>query len=226
MSDSVRPHRRQPTRLPRPWDSPGKNTGVGCHFLLQWRKVKSENEVVQSCPTLSDPMDCSPAGSSIHGIVQARVLEWVPSPSPTVLLTIPHQSPIFKFSPLKPPSQPHIPPWPSPVSCDLWGLPVLENTLSSIAYTLPLCWMLFPNLLLSNFVHLWTKITMKQRVSSLHRMFLSYSRILVQKQRGHSSVVEYLTAEGAWQQTGVKQLRKKCEGHHRQGREFARHRDA
>ena len=66
----------KPTRLPRPWDSPGKNTGVGCHFLLQCRKVKSESEVAQSCPTLSDPMDCSPPGSSAHGIFQARVLEW------------------------------------------------------------------------------------------------------------------------------------------------------
>ena len=69
-------HRQQPTRLPHPWDSPGKNTGVGCHFLLQCMKVKSESEVAQSCPTLSDPMDCSPPGSSIHGIFQARVLEW------------------------------------------------------------------------------------------------------------------------------------------------------
>ena len=76
MSDSVRPHRRQPTRLPRPWDSPGKNTGVGCHFLLQCRKVKSESEVTQLCPTRSDPMDHSTPGSSIHGIFQARVLEW------------------------------------------------------------------------------------------------------------------------------------------------------
>ena len=76
VSDSVRPHRWQPTRLPRPWDSPGKNTGVGCHFLLQCMKVKSESEVAQSCPTLSNPMDCSPPGSSIHGIFQARVLEW------------------------------------------------------------------------------------------------------------------------------------------------------
>ena len=76
MSDTVRPHRRQPTRLPRPWDSPGKNTGVGCHFLLQCMKVKSESEVAQSCPTLSDPMDCSLPGSSIHWIFQARVLEW------------------------------------------------------------------------------------------------------------------------------------------------------
>ena len=77
MSDSVRPQRRQPTRLPRPWDSPGKNTGVGCHFLLQCMKVESESEVAQSCPTPSDPMDCSPPGSSIHGICQARVVEWV-----------------------------------------------------------------------------------------------------------------------------------------------------
>ena len=60
----------------RPWDSPGKNTGVGCHFLLQCMKVKSESEVAQSCPTLSDPMDCSLPGSSFHGIFQARVLEW------------------------------------------------------------------------------------------------------------------------------------------------------
>ena len=75
VSDSVRPHRRQPTRLPRPSDSPGKNIGVGCHFLLQCMKVKSE--VAQSCLTLSDPMDCSLLGSSIHGIFQARVLECV-----------------------------------------------------------------------------------------------------------------------------------------------------
>ena len=75
-SDSVRPHRRQPTRLPHPWDSPGKNTGVGCHFLLQCMKGKSESEVAQSCLTLSDPMDCSLPGSSVHGIFQARVLEW------------------------------------------------------------------------------------------------------------------------------------------------------
>jgi len=76
MSDSVRPHRWQATRLPRPWDSPGKNSGVGCHFLLQRMKVKSESEVTQSCPTFSDPMDCSLPGSSVHGIFQARVLEW------------------------------------------------------------------------------------------------------------------------------------------------------
>ena len=76
MSDSVRPRRRQPTRLPRPWDSPSKNTGVGCHFLLQCMKVKCESEAAQSCPTLRDPMDCSLPGSSVHGVFQARVLEW------------------------------------------------------------------------------------------------------------------------------------------------------
>ena len=75
-SPTVRPQRRQPTRLLHPWDSPGKNTGVGCHFLLQCMKVKSESEVAQSCPTLWDPMDCSLPGSSIHGIFLARVLEW------------------------------------------------------------------------------------------------------------------------------------------------------
>ena len=75
MSDSVRPQRRQPTRLPRPWDSPSKNTRVGCHFLLQchlllFMKVKSESEVAQSCLTPSDPMDCSLSGPSVHGICQ------------------------------------------------------------------------------------------------------------------------------------------------------------
>ena len=72
----ARPHRQKPTRLRRPWDSPGKKTGVGCHFLLQCMKAKSESEVAQSCLTLSDPMDCSLPGSSVHGIFQARVLEW------------------------------------------------------------------------------------------------------------------------------------------------------
>ena len=75
VSDSVRPHRQQPTRLRCPWDSPGKNTGVGCHFLLQCMKVKRESEVAQS-PALSNPMDLSLPGSSVHGIFQARVLEW------------------------------------------------------------------------------------------------------------------------------------------------------
>ena len=77
MSNSVRPCRRQPTRLLHPWDSPGKNAGVGCCFLLQCRKVKSESEVAQSCPTLRDPLNCSLPGSSVHESFQARVLEWV-----------------------------------------------------------------------------------------------------------------------------------------------------
>ena len=77
VSDSVQPHRRQPTRLPSPCDPPGKNTGVGCHFLLQCMKVKSGSELAQSGLTLPNPMDCSPPGSSVHGIFQARVLEWV-----------------------------------------------------------------------------------------------------------------------------------------------------
>ena len=76
MSDSVPPHRQQPTRLPHPWDSPGKDTGVGCHFPLQCMKVKSQREVAQPCPTLPNPMDCNLPGSSVHGIFQARVLEW------------------------------------------------------------------------------------------------------------------------------------------------------
>ena len=76
MSNSVQLHRWQPTRLPCPWDSPGKNTGVGCHFLLQCMKVESERKVTQSCLTLSNLIDCSLPGSSIHGIFQARVLEW------------------------------------------------------------------------------------------------------------------------------------------------------
>ena len=78
MSDSVQPHRQQPTRLSHPWDSPGKNTGVGCHFLFQCMEVKSESEseVAQLCPTLSDPMDCSLSGSSVHGIFQDRYDSW------------------------------------------------------------------------------------------------------------------------------------------------------
>ena len=82
MSDSVWPHRWQPTRLPHPWDSLGKNTGVGCHFLLQCMKVKSESEAVQSCPTLSNPMDCSLPGSSVHGFSKQEYWSGVPLPSP------------------------------------------------------------------------------------------------------------------------------------------------
>ena len=87
MSDSEQPNRQKPTRLPRPWDSPGKNTGVGCHFLLQCMKVKSEREVAQSCLTHSDPIDCSLPGSSIHGILQARALEWAAIAFSTLLFS-------------------------------------------------------------------------------------------------------------------------------------------
>ena len=80
VSDSVRPHRQQPTRLPRPWDSPGKNTGVGCHFLLKRMKVKSESEVAQSCPTLSDPMD--PMAPPSMGFSRQEYWSGVPLPSP------------------------------------------------------------------------------------------------------------------------------------------------
>ena len=84
----MRPHRRQPTRPHCPWDSPGKNTGVGCHFLLQCMRVKSESEGAQLCPTLSNLMDCSLPGSSIHGIFQARVLEWWDRNGQTVFLMV------------------------------------------------------------------------------------------------------------------------------------------
>ena len=82
MSNSVRPNRRQPTRLRLPWESPGKNTGVGCHFLLQCRKVKSESEVIQSCPTLRDPMDCSLPGSPSKGFSRQEYWSGLPLPSP------------------------------------------------------------------------------------------------------------------------------------------------
>ena len=85
---TVRPHRWQPTRLPHPWDSPGKNTGVGCHFLLQCMKVKSEREVTQSCPTLSNPMDYSPPGSSIHGFSRQEYWSGVPLPSPNIYVYV------------------------------------------------------------------------------------------------------------------------------------------
>ena len=116
MSDSEQPHRRQSTRLPCPWDSPGKNTGVGCHFLLQCMKVKSQSEVTQSCPTLSDPMDCSPPGSSIHGIFQARVLEW----GAIAFSVIPHWQyaiwePLIRYKPA--------PVLTSLCDCSFWGSP-------------------------------------------------------------------------------------------------------
>ena len=86
MSDSVRPQRWQPTRLPRPWDSPGKNTGVGCHFLLQCMKVKSESEVTQSCPTLSDPMTAAHQAPLSMGFSRQEYWSGVPLPSPFNIL--------------------------------------------------------------------------------------------------------------------------------------------
>ena len=87
MSDSVQPHRWQPTRLPCPWDFPGKNTGVGCHFLLQCLKIKSESEVVQSCPTLSNAMDYSPPGPPSMGFSRQEYWSGVPLPSPKLINT-------------------------------------------------------------------------------------------------------------------------------------------
>ena len=96
----MRPQRCQPTRIPHPWDSPGKNTGVGRHFLLQCMKVKSESEAAQSCPTLSDPMDHSLPGSSVHGIFQARVLEWG-AIAFSVVMGTDMQKKIFTYFPYK-----------------------------------------------------------------------------------------------------------------------------
>ena len=84
----MRPHRRQPTRLPRPWDSPGKNTGVGCHFPVQCMKVKSKSEVAQSCLTLHDPMDCSLPGSSSMGVSRQEHWSGLPPPSLLVMFKI------------------------------------------------------------------------------------------------------------------------------------------
>ena len=87
MSDSVRPHRRQPTRLPRPWDSPGKNTGVGCHFFLQCMKVKSESEVTQSCPTLATPWTTVYQAPPSMGFSRQKSWSGMPLPSPLIQAT-------------------------------------------------------------------------------------------------------------------------------------------
>ena len=86
MSDSVRPHRRQPTRLPHPWDAPGKNTGVGCHFLLQCMKAKSESEVAQSCPTLETPWTAAYQAPPSMGFSRQKYWSGVSLPSPTTQL--------------------------------------------------------------------------------------------------------------------------------------------
>ena len=86
MSDSVRPHRRQPARLPHPWDSPGKNTGVGCHFLLQSMKLKSESEVAQLCPTLSNTWTAAYQAPPSMGFSRQEYLSGLPLPSPKRML--------------------------------------------------------------------------------------------------------------------------------------------
>ena len=91
LCPTLRPQRWQPTRLPRPWDSPGKNTGVGCYFLLQCMQVKSESEVAQSCRTPSNPTDCSLPGSSVHGFSRQEYWSGVPLPSPQIQCS-PNQS--------------------------------------------------------------------------------------------------------------------------------------
>ena len=84
MSDSVRPHRRQPTRLPCPWDSPGKNTGVGCHFLLQCIKVKSESEAAHSYRLLVTPLTAAHQTPHSMGFSRQEYWSGVPSPSPVI----------------------------------------------------------------------------------------------------------------------------------------------
>ena len=156
MADSLRPH---------PWDSPGKNTGVGCHFLLQCMKVKSESEVAQLCPTLRDPVDCSPPGSSVHGIFQARVLEWVPLPSPRTRLA---ENKWFR----------------NPSITWQCGKLLVENNYQKLNYSLPwgLC-TCFTNLIMI-FVHIyqietltddnWGQVLTKSELSREGRRFLSH----------------------------------------------------
>ena len=126
MSSSSRPHGLQPTRHPRPWDSPGKNTGVGCHFLLQCMTVKSESEVAQSCLTLHDPMDCSLPGSSVRGIFQALPKAKL---APKRILTLKiyiHQRRRWHPTPVLLPGKPHG--WASLVGCSPWGREELDTT--------------------------------------------------------------------------------------------------
>ena len=130
----MQPHGLQPTRLLRPWDSPGKNTGVGCHFLLQCMKVKSESEVTQLCLTLSDPMDCSLPGSSIHGIFQARVLEWG-----AIAFSRRHYSGLqiwrrqWRPTPVLLPGKSHG--WRSLVGCSPWGVPKSWTRLNEFTFS-------------------------------------------------------------------------------------------
>ena len=134
MSNSVQPHRWQPARLPGPCDSPGKNTGVGCHFLLQCMKVKSESGIAQSCLTLSDPLDCSLPGSSVHGIFQARVLEWVTSASTLIKI----KANKTKKQKIEKPSLYNL--WESPSHRSLWDLFCPQCPLPSLQLASSLVW--------------------------------------------------------------------------------------
>ena len=131
MSNSVRTHRRQLTRLLCPWDSPGKNTGVGCHFLLQCMKVKSENEVPQSCLTLSDPMDCSLPGSSVHGISCFKIV--------MITFRIMSKSLRRRFSVIYPLSA-------SPIESLLAFLLILSSHICRLVLWEGTCWLVLPYL--------------------------------------------------------------------------------
>ena len=123
-------------QAPRPWDSSGRNTGVGCHFLLQCMKVKTESEVAQSYPTVRDPMDYGPPGSSVHGISQARVLEWGAIAFSVSLLTFYfyyniilkhiHKTRQWHPTPALLPGKSHG--WRSLVGCSPWGRQETDTT--------------------------------------------------------------------------------------------------
>ena len=144
MSDSVRPHRWQPTRLPCPWDSPSKNTGAGCHFLLQCMKVKSESEVAQLCLTLRDPMECSLPDSSVHGFSRQEYWSGVPSPSPSLSLAPSNSTVLQGYSWLPPASGNR--PWQLLLTCfspfsEVWLHVMKANSKENLIFELLLvCW--------------------------------------------------------------------------------------
>ena len=150
MSDSVRPHRRQPTRLCRPWDSPGKNTGVGCHCLLHCVKVKSESEVAQSRPARSDPMDCSLPGSFIRGIFKARVLEWLAIAFSAVTS---HRDPYWRFFEVTAVLLL------SRFSLSFDNVTIMCITVGLFEFILLVNWIFFFNLLMNVLHHIWEAVS-------------------------------------------------------------------